>query len=483
MASPRLAKKENYWKNKGIKPVTKSNGVITYKNVMLYTHDDLDGIYSTKIIKDYLINKGFNIIGYGIVNYQDSWKLTNLNSDYINVCVDYAQHHNKLDCYIDHHMGEIEDNKSYAIKTNTGSAFEGICYQYGIPLDSLTLYPIDMVDSAKYVHYNVDIKDVINFDWDIIKKSKNKKLTFTAMINQFIKRADHNTLIEVIHNIKSVSIYEIYSKLKEYYSGNNLWNDGRRKSFIEDGKWRINSMISKTRGNKKYANIKNNPTYDDFLKMNFRNNKINLKDKGYQVIGNLAFIPSGSWCNAIRARAILEEDINNGIIPNVVKFILLQYGDTLQMICFNNINDLSEDELPVLKSGYMNNIGKYMENLLTNFKNQLGYVDPSTYVSNSEELVTTGGGHNGIGSISQISGYVPSKPFKGMKWLDLFKNKIIQDISNSGWKNLKIDWYDEPDKKEENKPMDFRVLLIKDIRTNGKTETEKEQKLKIKNKI
>ncbi len=476
MSAPRLPKSEEYWKRKGIKPLeVKKNGktLTTYKNVMIFFHDDLDGIMSCQLIKKELINKGYNIIGYGIVNYQDGWKYTTLDKDVINVSVDFAGFHESLDCYIDHHQGDLpEGKKDFAVKTATGSAFEGITLQYGIPTDSLTLHPIDMVDSAKYAFYGVDITNVIHFDWKTIISSNKPKLTFTGMINQFLKRADHNTLVEVAHNCTEPSIYAIYLKLKEFYAGNNLWKDGKRKDFISDGKWRINTMIQRTKGSQKKEIYK---TQEEFLINNFVNNKIDLKGKGYQLFGNLAFIPSGCWANAIRARAILDEDIRNKIIPDVVDFILLQYGNTLQMVAYNNISDMTEEKLPVLKDGSLvKNIGKYMENILSNFKKHLGYEDPSTYITTMEDEITVAGGHGGIGSISNICGHVKDGGYKDMKYIDLFKNKIIQDISTCEWRNLKLVWSEDNEYDKAEPLMDFKVLMLDEIRIKGNDKSQKE---------
>lgn len=480
MSAPRLPRSEEYWKRKGIKPleiIKNGKSTTTYKNVILYTHDDLDGIYSALLIKKELINKGYNIIGYGIVNYQEGWKYTNLKDDVINVSVDFAGFHKSLDCYVDHHMGDLpEDKADFAIKTQTGSAFEGIALQYGIPHDSITLHPIDMVDSAKYKFYEVDIVNLIHFDWKTILEAKKKTLTFTGMINQFLKRADHNTLIEVIHNCKEASIFAIYLKLKEFYSGNNLWRNGKRKDFLSDGKWRISTMISKTKGLEEKKVIYK--TQKEFVISHWVENKIDLAGKGYQILGNLAFIPSGCWANAIRARAILEEDIRNGrLAKDTVDFILLQYGNTMQMVAYNNIVDMDKEKLPKYKDGTpITNIGAYMESLLVNFKKYLDYEDPSTYITTIEDDITVAGGHGGIGSISNICGKVKKGAYKDMNYLDLFKNKIIQDISNCDWQNLKINWSSDNDSTSNEPLMDNKVLMLDSIRTLGTQQSEKERK-------
>ncbi len=478
MSAPRIPKKESYWERKGIKPLVNKHGKMTYKNVMLYFHDDLDGIMSVVIIKKYLIDQGFNILGYGVVNYQEGWSNTYLHHDIINVCVDFAAYNPKLDVYIDHHQGDLpSQRKDYAIKTKTGSAFEGICIQYGIPLDSLTLHPIDMVDSAKYEHYKVDIAQVIHFSWKTIMNSKKPKLVFIGMINQFIKRADHHTLIEVAHNCNDVSVYDIYLKFKEFYPGNNLDRKfNTRKDFVEDGIERLQEMSKRTRGRlpkKKYMNKQ------DFLKDNYFNGKIDLKDKGYQVLGNLVFIPNGCWANAIRARAVIEEDMRKRKTKRGIDFILLKFGTTLQMVTFNGMNKIPKRRIPVYQKGdkkdeQILDIGLYMTRLLDDFKT-VGYEDPSTYVSTIEDEITVSGGHKNIGSISNICGKVKNGVFEGTRYIDMFLNKIICDISTCYWDSYRIVWTERTDSEKKEYDMDWKVVRVPDIRTDGKALSAKEK--------
>ena len=81
---------------------------------------------------------------------------------------------------------------------------------------------------------------------------------------------------------------------------------------------------------------------------------------GYQLIGDLAFIPTGTWANALRARSIIEKELNQGKIDKEPKFILLQYGGTLQVCSYRPMEEYGES-LPKLKSGsIVNDLGAYM---------------------------------------------------------------------------------------------------------------------------
>src|SRR5690606_12783939 len=135
---------------------------------------------------------------------------------------------------------------------------------------------------------NVTIKpfdgsNSVTFGYSIIAK-----LTFAGAFNQYVKRGDHKTLIEVVDSLKNVSIYNIYRTMKKIYPYNNLWTFGRKagkgKSFIEDGNWRISTMMKKTRGDSTKKIYKDQKTF-------FNDTKMDLSNKGYQIIGSLMYVP------------------------------------------------------------------------------------------------------------------------------------------------------------------------------------------------
>ena len=556
------------------------------KEVMIYTHDDLDGIFSAVVMKNYLLDHGFKIHGYGILNYQESWSRMVLDPSYINIVVDFAEDCQGIgiDIYIDHHgifeEGDVRGKTS--IKTPTDSAYEGICDQLGIPVDELTLAAIDMVDSAKYDEYGINVIDTLKFNepgWlaNVIDRdltALQKKLTFVAAFNQLLKRSDHTTFIEVIHNLKDVSIYAIYDLFKKLYPKNNPitldmagfysqsgyrledvsedqelkgrfeepygWMKRKKygreeeqpiigyKSFTKDADWRINTMIKKTRNsnNKQYIR-----SATHFKTLFFDGKEFDID--GYQIIGNLIYVHSGTWANAIRIRAIFEEDLYvNKIIPDVdykvegdlidvlkalngqricvhgeiegylrdkiniktlidkngdklgmeglvivkgrdvyfkskqpILWLMLQYGNTLQVASWKNVNKYVRQDLPKLKDGtVVDNLGEYTKKLMDNLITHLNY---KPYNGKRKA-----GGHIGIGNISNILGRYEDdkyKSFKGMKFLDIFKNKMISDLSGVKWHD-NFNWHSTDSKKVERK-INERIILTSDIRTiNNKGE-------------
>lgn len=491
---PRLdAKGKEYWKRKGKKG----------SDVMIYLHDDMDGIYSAIMVKSRLLDLGYNIVGYGILNYMDGWKKTTIHPEYINVAVDFAnmpksEKKDAIDIYIDHHGVFTEEEKKFyqqnpVVKTKTGSAYEGICVIIGKPIDAITLYSIDMIDSAKYDDYNVDWKDILNFSWERFKEIAEQKggvtihpfkesqpvklswaiiakLTFAGAFNQLLKRSDYKTIIEVIDNVKDPGIYGIYNAMKKIYPGNNIWTSGysagSEKDFINDSKLRLQTMQQRTRGQSEKPIFKDQKEFVDIT---------NVKPSGYQIIGNLMYVPSGTWSNALRARSILMSEYDDGIIPkdHKVNYILLQYGNTLQVCSVEKMDKL--EEYIKLPDGYeIKDLGDYMSRVLSKFQKYFGYYEPKTEIG--QEELTTSGGHVGIGTISNIVGRVNKvkilnkrppeatkklvEKYDNFKYLDLFKNKIISDLSGIGDKKWPVGlvWNDEDN--------DNKGQIIRDIINN-----------------
>lgn len=582
--APSIPKSEEVWRKRGKRG----------KEVMLYFHDDMDGVFSAIVMKGWLLRQGFTMAGYGIVNYQEGWTTTTIRPEYINIALDYAENVNGIDVYIDHHgefvsdelfAGDVSITKGEpAIKTKTGSAYEGICIQLGIPTDNLILNVIDMIDSAKYEEYNVDVKTILRFD---AKKFSNK-LEFAGAFNQLLKRSDYKTFIEVVCNYKDPqpSIYRIFDLFKKLYPANNLdtiylkkvasrefdikiavsrstkepdkidmtvgefvqWllDNGHddifntsQKDFVGDAAWRIDQMRQRTQGkemSKQY--IRNQDEFKAKFQETSKTGVSFIKLTGYQILGQMVFVPSGTWANALRARAIIEEDLdkNSRFLPTIryeitedsvdyekyeemnnqeveligdidnrnaanYKFtikrdvtetkelegikgiiksnvgdklifeakqplfwILLQYGNTLQVCTFHKFEKYAQEYLPKLNGEPILDLSKYCNELLQKMNREYGY-------NNS---ATKSGGHPGIGSISNIFGTINpaiaknvGENFENSRFLDLFKNHMIQDLSLIPWVDLTMPWGDKDEIKTtppKEHGMDYKVMMVDQIR-------------------
>lgn len=491
-SAPRLPKNEEYWIKKG-----KSG-----KNVCLIFHDDMDGCVSAIIMKNYLLNQGFKIKQYGIINYQEGWQAFRIDSNLITIALDFAEDIPGVDYYVDHHGKFSEEltktQKKYSVKTHTGSAAEGIAQQIGAPFSKDTKDWIDMIDSAKYSDYDVDIRGILDFDLKTIAKSKNAKLNFAAAMNQLMKRSDDRTFIEVVNSCQEPSIYNIYRLFKLFYPKNNPnWKTGIEPEFVEDARIRLATMQKKTKGEglqsqgfdeqgKKIRFMTQTDFWNAFAKElpyteideegypiegGPETKKWQVKPGVYQLIGNLMYIPSGTWANALRAKAIFNQDVDAGIVPDDPKlnFVLLQYGNTLQVADLRKkIKDMSDEDLPKdIKGNPIDNLGEYCERLLKNFEIYFDYQDERTVA----------GGHWGIGSISNIFGKCKKKGYEGVKFLDIFKNKIINDISGVKW-GLTMPWNEDEERKIVVKPEEVnkKLIDIEKVRSEEEARTERDER-------
>ena len=165
---------EQYWIKKG------KDG----KKVALYTHDDMDGIFCAIEMKKWLLDHGFEIVKYGVVNYSEGWKYTTLDPKLINVVLDFAnmpgdERDELVDYYLDHHglfsAADLDKYKDSPVKKlATSSAYEALCIVLGLPQDELVVSVIDMIDAAKYQDYGVDWQRLLDFNLADIKKSDKK---------------------------------------------------------------------------------------------------------------------------------------------------------------------------------------------------------------------------------------------------------------------------------------------------------------------
>ena len=335
---------------------------------------------------------------------------------------------------------------------------------------------------------------------------------------------------------------------------------------------------------KKHPQPKNTiRTQGEFINKFWKNGKIKME--GYQILGNMMFVPSGTWANALRARSILETDMKKAIskldkeygkkdslVPTIqyeitkdsplyddlrtkvgqkvevigdinyvndqlatinikkdvsedttegisgfidlywngdeyqtklksglpildkekewheedrekygklilrakqpIFWILLQYGNTFQVASYHKLDNYDKQYLPKLKDGtIVDNLGNYCEVLLNNFEKHFG-LDKNLV----DGVTTVAGGHKGIGSISNVFGRA-TKIKPGVRFLDLIKNKMIQDLSGIPWNNIGMAWGDESEERKPFKAKDTdynkKTMLAKDIRDAQEIQKEK----------
>jgi hypothetical protein len=460
-------------------------------------------------MKWYLKKHGFNIIALGVLDYQTGWNKKTVDTRYINISVDFSMYNEKLDIFIDHHHGVLKEKykNRYAIKKSLvrgrdgeysnkiGSCFELIAHLYGIAVPREILETIDMVDAAKYHHYGVDIKHCIHYNKRAAIESDKPTLVFGAMFNQLIKRADRVSIMEIIKNVDFPSIYNVYLKMVEFFPGNNCTSGGGvyssrdhtgkkedikvmpywcgRRSFFNDRLNTMNIMKTRTRGGVQKRFVFN--SVEEFKEVCAYRDKegystYKLDGTGYVIIGNLAVVPTGSWTNGIRLRAIIEEDYIAGNIPQdvTVDFMLLQYGATLQLISYNGLESIPKERMPVMGGVEIDNLGEYMSLILDKARKTKKYdgfsLDETEIIDGDDCFLTESGGHVGIGTISNIKGDTVVNDHK-YEWLHIFMNQIISHFSGIKWEH--IDWEKSDAKNTAKEGKLFGLCQYDHLRVNG----------------
>jgi hypothetical protein len=305
-------------------------------------------------------------------------------------------------------------------------------------------------------------------------KSENPRLIFAGAFNQLMKRSDYKTIIEVIHN-GTLSILKIFKLFKIFYPINNLkvkrgvnkeevrqrilrgdkWGDIEGlvevPQFVPDSIDRIQKMMLKTGGRYEKPFIH---TFEDFMDFFWKDDENKFVFDGFAVIKNLVYVPVGTWANALRARALIATVL--GRHDKDIQFILLDYGSSLQVASYRNIDNMGQ--LPILRGGeILNDLDKYTRVLLY-------FVLPRFF--NFKYTGAKAGGHKGIGNLSNILGRCEVDRYKGIKFTDLMKNVIIRDITGIRNWNLSLVWNANPPEERETpaKIINQRLMMIDQIR-------------------
>ena len=96
----------------------------------------------------------------------------------------------------------------------------------------------------------------------------------------------------------------------------------------------------------------------------------------------------------------------------------------------------------------------------------MGYYNADTSIGQDE--ITVSGGHGGIGSVSNIFGECKKEPYVGQRFVDMFKNKIISDLSGVPF-NLNIKWSEPKEFKGKDPEMDNKVIGTEDVTKVGRS--------------
>ncbi len=162
-------------KESGIRDINKLRK--EFKDVVIVTHMDLDGVVSAVGMKYYFENNGFKVIDVQIIQYGDKeWSLKKSNPDKkILYCLcDFAHGKPMFTIHLDHHdrqagAGETKSTSFRQARSNIETISQIVSPKDLFPNQDILL--ISTVDSANYAVQNISVDQVINYLFRLDKDS------------------------------------------------------------------------------------------------------------------------------------------------------------------------------------------------------------------------------------------------------------------------------------------------------------------------
>ena len=221
-------------KESGIRDINKLKKM--FNDVVIVSHQDLDGIVSAVGMKHYFENQGFNVIDAQIIQYGDKeWSLKKSDPDKkILYCLcDFAHSKPMFTIHLDHH--DRQAGVESGTTTNFRQARSNVetISQIVSPKDlfpSSDILLISTVDSANFAMNDISVDQVINYLFKIDKDSSlaKNKMALGLVANKLLLAFKNKpgfleelimkstpSLMNILQNIKRIMVEKGYAKVPE----------------------------------------------------------------------------------------------------------------------------------------------------------------------------------------------------------------------------------------------------------------------------
>jgi len=221
-------------KESGIRDINKLKKM--FNDVVIVSHQDLDGIVSAVGMKHYFENQGFNVIDAQIIQYGDKeWSLKKSDPDKkILYCLcDFAHSKPMFTIHLDHH--DRQAGVESGTTTNFRQARSNVetISQIVSPRDlfpSSDILLISTVDSANFAMNDISVDQVINYLFKLDKDSSlaKNKMALGLVANKLLLAFKNKpgfleelimkstpSLMNILQNIKRIMVEKGYAKIPE----------------------------------------------------------------------------------------------------------------------------------------------------------------------------------------------------------------------------------------------------------------------------
>ena len=221
-------------KESGIRDINKLKKM--FNDVVIVSHQDLDGVVSAIGMKHYFENQGFNVIDAQIIQYGDKeWSLKKSDPDKkILYCLcDFAHSKPMFTIHLDHH--DRQAGVESGTTTNFRQARSNVetISQIVSPRDlfpSSDILLISTVDSANFAMNDISVDEVINYLFKLDKDSSlaKNKMALGLVANKLLLAFKNKpgfleelimkstpSLMNILQNIKRIMVEKGYTKIPE----------------------------------------------------------------------------------------------------------------------------------------------------------------------------------------------------------------------------------------------------------------------------
>ena len=417
-------------KESGIRDINKLRK--EFKDVVIVTHMDLDGVVSAVGMKYYFENNGFKVIDVQIIQYGDKeWSLKKSNPDKkILYCLcDFAHGKPMFTIHLDHHdrqagAGETKSTSFRQARSNIETISQIVSPKDLFPNQDILL--ISTVDSANYAVQNISVDQVINYLFRLDKDSSasRNKMMMGLVANKLLLAFKNKpgfleevimtstpSLLNILLNIKRIMVE------KGYASTETLQKN--KESYIEQMKSHPNvkvmdNIIVQYGGGKmtspgsydRYTPFKNNPEAD-FLVIAWPLGLVQASCNPFKKERELKGVNLGEIAQEVLSK--WEGQLKQKEVPlSTIKWISESSKDfTSESVgfTFKDFVALYGDKYKTMEGGKqtLRDIGEIMETPFTELsEDEKEFLDGITI--NAWDLIQAGsGGHRCITNVSNLN--------------------------------------------------------------------------------
>lgn len=417
-------------KESGIRDINKLKKM--FNDVVIVSHQDLDGVVSAVGMKHYFENQGFNVIDAQIIQYGDKeWSLKKSDPDKkILYCLcDFAHSKPMFTIHLDHH--DRQAGVESGTTTNFRQARSNVetISQIVSPRDlfpSSDILLISTVDSANFAMNDISVDQVINYLFKLDKDSSlaKNKMALGLVANKLLLAFKNKpgfleelimkstpSLMNILQNIKRIMVEKGYTKIPELEKNKEEYIKQMKTS--PNVKVEGNIIVQYGGGNMmkpgsydRYTPFKNNPEAD-FIVIAWPLGLVQASCNPYKKERELKGVNLGEIAQEVLSK--WEGSLKEKEIPlSTIKWISERskgFGPESVGFTFKDFVALYGNKYKTMDNGRetLTSIGKMMEKPFTELSDEeIETLDKVTI--NAWDLIqANSGGHKCITNISGLS--------------------------------------------------------------------------------